>query len=106
MTYLLFADEHPVQYGLRLMRAAEGDEPGSAQRQAADTVVEYIVRATRPCVAIGVLRGDPEYLTLRLWSALHGTAALRISQPHLPRPATGSRSRTTSPGWRAWAPPS
>jgi len=33
-----------------------------------------------------VLRGDPEQLTLRMWSAVHGCAALLISKPEFPWP--------------------
>ena len=85
-SYVRFAARHPVQYRLLLMRGAS-PQADSAQRRAADTVLRYMVDATRPCVLAGALHGDPEDLALRLWTAVHGCAALMISQPQLPWPA-------------------
>jgi len=85
-TYIEFASQHPVQYRVLLMRNA-APQPDSAERRAAETVFQYIVDATRPCVAGGVILGDPEYLALRMWCALHGAAALMISHPELPWPS-------------------
>ncbi|HUQ56420.1 TetR-like C-terminal domain-containing protein [Lentzea sp.] len=82
--YVRFAVDHPVQYRLLLMSAP--DEAGEAQHEAANACLQHIVAAVRPCVEAGVLRGDAEQLTLRMWSAVHGCAALLISQPHLPWP--------------------
>lgn len=82
--YVRFAVDHPVQYRLLLMSAP--DEAREAQHEAANACLEHIVAAVRPCVEAGVLRGDPEQLALRMWSAVHGCAALLISQPHLPWP--------------------
>ncbi len=82
--YVRFAVDHPVQYRLLLMNAP--DEARDAQHDAARACLDHIVAAVRPCVEAGVLHGDPEQLALRMWPAVHGCAALLISQPHLPWP--------------------
>jgi AcrR family transcriptional regulator len=80
--YVRFAVDHPVQYRLLLMNAP--GEAREAQHQAARACLDHVVAAVRPCVEAGILRGDAEQLALRMWSAVHGCAALLISQPQLP----------------------
>jgi AcrR family transcriptional regulator len=80
--YVEFAAQHPVQYRLLMMSAPAA--PSAARRTAAEACFAHIAAAVRPCLAAGVFRGDLEQLTLRMWSAVHGCAALLISQPQLP----------------------
>jgi AcrR family transcriptional regulator len=80
--YVEFASRHPVQYRLLMMSAPS--DGSAAQRTAAEACFAHIAAAVRPCLLAGVFHGDLEQLTLRMWSAVHGCAALLISQPQLP----------------------
>ncbi|MFB9904908.1 TetR/AcrR family transcriptional regulator [Allokutzneria oryzae] len=80
--YVHFALDHPVQYRLLMMRPATSAEvpPASA------ACFGYMVDAVTACVESGVLQGNPETLALTMWTAVHGCAALLITQPALPWP--------------------
>ncbi|MEU2358706.1 TetR/AcrR family transcriptional regulator [Streptomyces misionensis] len=80
--YVEFAARHPVQYRLLMMSAPSARS--AAQQTAAEACFAHIAAAVQPCLAAGVFRGDLEQLTLRMWAAVHGCAALLISQPQLP----------------------
>ena len=86
IAFLRFGLEHPVQYRLLMMgRPRRGDEPHPEQ-EAALACLRYVVEAVEPCVAAGVLRGDPERIALRSLAALHGCVALMIAHPYFPWP--------------------
>jgi AcrR family transcriptional regulator len=86
VAFLCFGLEHPVQYRLLMMgRPRRGGEPHPEQ-QAALACLRYVVEAVEPCVAAGVLRGDPERIALRSLAALHGCVALVIAHPYFPWP--------------------
>ena len=86
IAFLRFGLEHPVQYRLLMMgRPRRGDEPHPEQ-EAALACLRYVVEAVEPCVAAGVLRGDPEQIALRSLAALHGCVALVIAHPYFPWP--------------------
>jgi AcrR family transcriptional regulator len=84
--YVHFAVAHPHQYRLLMMRRPRTD-PSSPETLAARACLDHLVSASRLCTEAGVLLGDPEQLALRMWSAVHGCAALVISHPDLPWPA-------------------
>ncbi|GAA4015855.1 TetR/AcrR family transcriptional regulator [Allokutzneria multivorans] len=77
--YVHFALDHPVQYRLLLMRP-------SASAEASRTCFEHMVNAVTACVESGVLKGNPDTVALTMWTAVHGCAALLITQPALPWP--------------------
>lgn len=79
--YARFAIDHPVQYRVLLMR------PATHENRAADACFRLMTEAVSACVDSGLLHGEPQALTLQLWSAVHGAVSLIIAQPHLPWPA-------------------
>lgn len=81
--YARFALAHPVQYRVLMMRpsSAEGVPPAAA------ACFGHMVAVVTACVRAGVLRGDPETVTLALWSAVHGCVSLLIAQPAFPWPS-------------------
>ena len=86
IAFLRFGLEHPVQYRLLMMgRPRPGGEPHPEQ-EAALACLRYVVEAVEPCVAAGVLRGDPEQIALRSLAALHGCVGLVIAHPYFPWP--------------------
>ena len=87
VAFLRFGLEHPVQYRLLMMgRPRPGGEP-RPEREAALACLSYVVEAVEPCVAAGVLRGEPQRIALRSLAALHGCVALMIAHPYFPWPA-------------------
>lgn len=114
--YVRFAVDHPDQYRLLMMRRPPADQ-SAPEAVAARACLDHLVSATRLCTDAGVLLGDPEQLALRMWSAVHGCAALLISHPGFPWPdqlddlahdvsrmaglGTGVLSRLTADG-RTW----
>lgn len=80
--YIRFALDHPVQYGVLMLRRNTGPEVSAASA----ACFGYMVDAVTACVDQGVLRGEPRTLALSLWSAMHGCASLLITQPALPWP--------------------
>jgi AcrR family transcriptional regulator len=86
VAFMRFGLEHPVQYRLLMMgRPRPGGEPHPEQ-EAALACLRYLVEAVEPCVAVGVLRGDPERIAMRSLVALHGCVALMIAHPYFPWP--------------------
>jgi AcrR family transcriptional regulator len=86
VAFMRFGLEHPVQYRLLMMgRPRPGGEPHPEQ-EAALACLRYVVEAVEPCVAVGVLRGDPERIAMRSLVALHGCVALMIAHPYFPWP--------------------
>jgi len=82
--YVGWGVEHAVQYRLLLM--APQRVHGGTRAAAARACLDHLTAAVRPCVTAGVMLGDPEQLTMSMWSALHGYVSLRITQPELPWP--------------------
>jgi AcrR family transcriptional regulator len=103
VAFLRFGLEHPVQYRLLMMGPPRpGDEP-RPEREAALACLRYVVEAVEPCVAAGVLHGDPQQIALRSLASLHGCVALVIAHPYFPWPEDpedflDQMSRTTGLG--------
>jgi AcrR family transcriptional regulator len=84
--YIQWGLDHSLQYQLLLMGPPRENAAMGSQSVAAKLCLAHLTGAVGPCVEAGVMLGDPEQLTLSMWSALHGYVALRISQPELPWP--------------------
>lgn len=81
LAYVRFAMAHPEQYRLATM------DP--CPRPGVDVVLQqgawmHLAGTVEECIAAGVLAGDPLEVTLDLWAAVHGLAALMIVKPFLP----------------------
>ncbi len=82
LAYVRFAIEHPEHYRIATMDPCPRPDvdvvlADSAFTHFRDTVVQ--------CMADGVFaEGDPIPVTIELWSAAHGVAALMITKPFLP----------------------
>ncbi|MBR7826884.1 TetR/AcrR family transcriptional regulator [Actinospica sp. MGRD01-02] len=85
VAYMRFGLQHPVQYRLLMMGAPRPGEPGP-QQEAAMACLRYLTEAVEPCVAAGVLRGDPQQIALRALATVHGCTALVIAHPYFPWP--------------------
>ncbi|HTJ72180.1 MAG TPA: TetR/AcrR family transcriptional regulator [Actinospica sp.] len=86
VAYMRFGIDHPVHYRLLMMgRPPRPGEP-HPEREAAMACLEYMAGAIRPCVEMGVLRGDPQHIALRSITAMHGCIALAIAHPYFPWP--------------------
>jgi len=82
LAYVRFAVEHPEHYRLATMDACP--RPDIDEVLAAGAFVHF-QDAVSACLEAGVLVGsDPVTITLELWSAAHGAAALLVAKPYLP----------------------
>jgi len=86
VAFMRFGLEHPVHY--RLLMMAGPPRPGEPrpEQEAAMACLRYVAEAVEPCVAAGLLRGDPEQIALRALAAAHGSVALVIAHPYFPWP--------------------
>lgn len=84
LAYVRFAVEHPEHYRLATM------DPAPNPRKELDEMLRnaafaHLFEAVEACVEAGVFVGDdPLTITLELWTAAHGVAALLIAKPQLP----------------------
>ena len=85
VAFMRFGLDHPVQYRLLMMGPPRPGEPRPEQ-EAAMACLRYLAEAVEPCVAAGVLRGDPQRIALRALAAVHGSIALVIAHPYFPWP--------------------
>lgn len=85
VAFMRFGLRHPVQYRLLMMGAPRPGDP-KPEQEAAMACLDYMAEAIEPCVAAGVLRGDPQRLALRALAAVHGCIALVIAHPYFPWP--------------------
>jgi AcrR family transcriptional regulator len=86
VAFMRFGLEHPVQYRLLMMGRPRPGGEARPEQEAALACLRYLVEAVEPCVAVGVLRGDPERIAMRSLVALHGCVALMIAHPYFPWP--------------------
>jgi AcrR family transcriptional regulator len=85
VAFMRFGLQHPVQYRLLMMGAPRPGDP-KPEQEAAMACLDYMAEAIEPCVAAGVLRGDPRGLALRALATVHGSIALLIAHPYFPWP--------------------
>jgi AcrR family transcriptional regulator len=82
LTYVRFALDHPEHYRLATMDACP--RPDVDQLLAASAFV-HLREAAVACIEAGVFApAEPIGVTLELWAAAHGVAALLVSKPYLP----------------------
>lgn len=82
MAYIRFAVEHPEHYRLATMDACP--RPDVDEILAAGAFVHFS-DAVQACLDAGIFApADPVAITLDLWSAAHGAAALMVTKPYLP----------------------
>ncbi|MFT4265281.1 MAG: TetR/AcrR family transcriptional regulator [Nocardioides sp.] len=82
VAYVRFAVEHPEHYRLATMDPCARPDVDSVLQAGAWT---HFNEAVTACMDAGVFpAGDPVAVTLDLWSAAHGLAALQIAKPFLP----------------------
>ena len=82
LAYVRFAIDHPEHYRLATMDPCP--RPDVDQMLAAGCFVHF-QEVVAECVSTGVFApGDLTLLTIELWSAAHGIAALLVAKPDLP----------------------
>jgi AcrR family transcriptional regulator len=82
LTYVRFALDHPEHYRLATMDASP--RPDVDQLLAASAFV-HLRDAAVACMEAGVFApAEPIAVTLDLWAAAHGVAALLVAKPYLP----------------------
>jgi len=86
LAFMRFGLEHPVQYRLLMMGGPPRPGEPHPEREAATACLRYVAEAIEPCVAAGLLRGDPQQIALRALAAVHGCVALVIAHPYFPWP--------------------
>jgi hypothetical protein len=60
-------------------------QPGHLDNVLADAAFVHFMATVEACMDAGIFaKGDPLPITLQLWSAAHGIAALMIAKPFLP----------------------
>ena len=80
--YIRFAVANPELY--RIATMGEG-RPGSDIDTVLGSAFGYLRGSVQALMDQGIYApGDPTTITLELWSAVHGIAALLICKPHLP----------------------
>ena len=86
LAYVKFAVEHPEHYRVATMeRCPTEGRPGHLDEVLADAAFAHFMETVQACMDAGVFaQGDPLSITLQLWSAAHGIAALMIAKPFLP----------------------
>ncbi len=102
LAYVQFAIEHPEHYRVATMeRCPVEGQPGHLDMVLADAAFTHFMATVSACMDAGVFaKGDPLPVTLELWSAAHGVAALMIAKPFLP---WGERLETANRVLRAAA---
>lgn len=81
LAYLHFALAHPEQYRIATMDFCPRPDVDLVLQQGAWVHMAGVVE---DCISSGALSGDPLEVTLDLWAAVHGLAALMIVKPFLP----------------------
>lgn len=82
MAYVRFALAHPEHYRLATMDPCPRPDVDTVLAQGAFV---HFTSVVEECIGAGVFPvGDPLAVTLDLWSAAHGIAALMIAKPFLP----------------------
>jgi AcrR family transcriptional regulator len=98
VAYVAFAVEHAEHYRIATMERSTypaGPEPaeprsvadsmGELDKIIADSAFSHMVTTVTDCMTAGLFApGDPVAVTLELWAAAHGIAALMIAKPFLP----------------------
>jgi AcrR family transcriptional regulator len=86
LAYVKFAVEHPEHYRVATMeRCPTEGRPGHLDTVLADAAFAHFMQTVQLCMDAGVFGlGDPLPITLQLWAAAHGIAALMIAKPFLP----------------------
>lgn len=86
LAYVKFAVEHPEHYRVATMeRCPTEGRPGHLDMVLADAAFAHFMETVQLCMDAGVFaQDDPLPITLQLWSAAHGIAALMITKPFLP----------------------
>jgi AcrR family transcriptional regulator len=83
LAYIRFAVGHPEHYRLATMDPCP--KPPAVDEVLASSAFEHFNAAVRDCMAAGIFAdGDVLPITLDLWAAAHGIAALMVAKPYLP----------------------
>jgi AcrR family transcriptional regulator len=83
LAYVRFAVSHPEHYRIATMNPLP--EPTSKMDEAlASSAFEHFRTVVHECIDADIFAGDPLLITLDLWAAAHGIAALLIVKPYLP----------------------
>lgn len=88
LAYVKFAVDHPEHYRVATMERCV-DDPAGQQSQLDQMLQEsafaHFMETVTACMDAGIFApGDPLPVTLQLWAAAHGIAALMIAKPQLP----------------------
>jgi AcrR family transcriptional regulator len=83
LAYVQFAVSHPEHYRIATMDPCP--QPDSAMDEVlASSAFEHFRTVVIECIEAGIFAGDELLITLDLWAAAHGIAALLIVKPYLP----------------------
>lgn len=83
LAYIRFAVGHPEHYRLATMDPCA--KPPAVDEVLASSAFEHFNAAVRDCMDAGIFApGDVLPITLDLWAAAHGIAALIVAKPYLP----------------------
>jgi AcrR family transcriptional regulator len=88
LAYVRFAVDHPEHYRVATMAIYPQADDGAVSHLdqiLADSAFTHFMAVVSACMDAGVFaKGDPVPVTLELWAAAHGIAALMIAKPYLP----------------------
>jgi AcrR family transcriptional regulator len=85
IAYVDFAVEHPQHYRVATMECRASADASHIDMVLADSAFVHFMSTVAACMADGVFpEGDPVPITMQLWCAAHGVAALMIAKPFLP----------------------
>jgi AcrR family transcriptional regulator len=86
LAYVEFAIEHPEHYRLATMERHMGEQAMSSLDEVlADAAFAHFAAVVSDCMDAGIFaKADPVPITIELWSAAHGVAALMVAKPFLP----------------------
>lgn len=83
LAYIRFALDHPEHYRLATMDPCP--RPPGVDEVLASSAFAHFTETVHACMQAGIFaEGDPLPITLDLWAAVHGIAALMIAKPYLP----------------------
>jgi AcrR family transcriptional regulator len=80
--YVQFGLEHPEQYRILFMRKPAATPEGfQDERLRPMAAFDHHLAAVQRCIDAGAIKGDPVFVAIALWAAVHGITSLLLAKP-------------------------
>jgi AcrR family transcriptional regulator len=85
--YIEFGLEHPEQYRILFMRKPTATpEAFQDERLKPMAAFDHHLAAVQRCIDAGAIHGEPVFVAIALWAAVHGITSLLLAKPDFPWP--------------------